>query len=192
MTDEENERLLGVTDHLTPLQVTRLSVDLLRRLIASVGNTGQRPTAAEIDACAVAVGRLPWGYQPWHVKVFDKARAALLGIERLPLVALLTAQHVEAVASQLAGVGIARAATGGNALLDEQWRAVRAALVALADDPTASLVADIEALEDALGLTLLSNEHRALLATMSAARSWSVNHATDAADKLEALSPSAG
>ena len=119
MTKKTDERLGAVNEKLSPLQVTRHAVELLRRLTASAANESLRPTESEMEACASAVWRLPEHYRRWHIEVFDKARELLITATQLPTVALLAADHVERSAREMAALGVARAATGDTPQLND-------------------------------------------------------------------------
>jgi hypothetical protein len=120
MTKKTDDRVGAVIEKLSPLQVTRHAVDLLRRLVASAADESLRPTENELETCANAVWRLPEHYRQWHIEVFDKAREILVAAAvELPMVALITADHVERLGREMAVLGVARASASN--LFEEEW-----------------------------------------------------------------------
>jgi hypothetical protein len=185
MTKKTDERVGAVTEKLEPLQVTRHAVELLRRLTASATNESLRPTESEMEACARAVWRLPEHYRRWHIEVFDKARELLITTTQLPAVALLVADHIERSGREMAALGVARAATGDTPPLDDAWRTMRKNLRLLDGEFVKKLCADADSFEEALQISLLTDEQRGIASAITNAQRWLQDSASDYAEQFE-------
>jgi muconolactone delta-isomerase len=185
VTKQTNERLGAVNEKLSPLQVTRHAVEVLRRLTASAANESLRPTEAEMEACATAVWRLPEHYRRWHIEVFDKARELLITAAELPVVALVVVDHVERSGREMAALAVARASTESTSQLDEAWRTMRENLTHLDGEFAEALCADADSFEETLQISLLSDEQRGIATAISNAHRWLVGSATEYAEQFE-------
>lgn len=186
MTNHRQMRQLDeLTAQLQPAEVTRLAVGLLQRCIAAAADESLKPTEQELDACARAVGGLPQRHLEWHMKVFDRAQAALLEAAWLRHRALIALQVLELTCADLASLQ----STCANDLTLAALHLSRVTdhLRDLVDASPAHLASETTSFGESLQLCLFDETQCAILDALKTLNVWAMRALTTMQEHVRPL-----